>query len=179
MLLLIGFEAIMSRFSFVLSLLLMVFSVSACDTAQSVFSGGRPQLVASPDRVSALLADAADRASTALETLASVEYGRSPGIAIAPADNVPSDLRRAMTINWVGPVEPITKTLADRASYGFQTVGNPPSIALVVSVDAENRPIIDILRDIGLQLGMRGDVRVDGGRRMVEMHYAPNSGVGQ
>jgi len=82
-------------------------------------------------------------------------------------------------VNWVGPVEPITKTLADRAGYNFLTIGNPPPVALVVSVDAENRPVIDVLRDIGLQLGMRADVRVDGGKRLVELHYAPNSGIGK
>lgn len=153
-------------------------SFSACDTANSRFSDGSPQLVASPDKVSSMLAEAADRAASSLETLAAVEYARSPGVAVTPVHSAPQDLRRAITVNWVGPVEPITKTLADRAGYNFTTVGNAPPIALVVSIDSENRPVIDLLRDIGLQLGMRADVRVDANNRSVELHYAPNTGIG-
>ena len=172
------FEAAMVRFFSILPLFLSLITVSGCESVSQTFSNNSPQLVASPDKVSAMLADAADRASLALETLAAVEYARSPGVSISPVVDAPAEMRRAVTVNWVGPVEPIAKTLADRAGYGFTVVGHQPPIAVVVSVDAENRPVIDILRDIGLQLGMRADVRVDGTQRMVEVHYAPNTGVG-
>ena len=141
------------------------------------FSNGNPQLVATPDKVSAMMADAADRASKALETLASVEYARSPSVSIAPIGNAPIELRRAITVNWVGPVEPITKTLAERASYNFLTIGSPPPVPIVVSLDVENRPVIDVLRDIGLQLGLRGDIKVDSTRHLVEIHYPPSTGI--
>lgn len=137
-----------------------------------------PQLVAAPDKVSMMLAEAADRASTAMETLAAVEQSRSPGVAVAPITDAPTELQRAISVNWVGPVEPITKTLADRAGYNFQIIGTPPPVPLVVSVDVENQPVIDVLRSLGLQLGLRADIKVDGQRRMVEIHYAPNTGVG-
>ena len=107
-----------------------------------------------------------------------VEHARSPGVAVSPIGNAPTELRRAITVNWVGPVEPISKTLAERAGYGFQTVGSAPPVDIVVSLDVENRPVIDVLRDLGLQLGLRADVRVDAERKMVEIHYAPNAGIG-
>jgi len=139
------------------------------------FSDGAPQLVAQPDSVSAMLAEAADRASVALETLAAVEYSRTPTQSIAPIHNAPTELKRAITVNWVGPVEPIAQTLADRAGYKFYTIGAVPPVPIVVSIDAENRPVIDILRDIGLQLGLQGDVKVDSGQKIVEIHYPPNA----
>ena len=83
-----------------------------------------------------------------------------------------------MTVNWVGPVEPIGKTLADRAGYGFVVVGAPPPVPVVVSLDVENAPVIDILRNVGLQLGQRADIKVDGTRKVVEVHYAPVTGTG-
>lgn len=166
----------MIRFSCLLCLCFGALFLSACETAQS-FSNEKPQLVADPDAVSAMLADAADRASTALQTLAAVEYSRTPGVAVNPVGDAPSELRRAITVNWVGPAEPITKSLADRASYTFATVGSPPPTPVVVSVDAENKPVIEVLRDIGLQLGLRGDIRVDGQRRVVEIHYPPSPGA--
>lgn len=137
-----------------------------------------PQVVASPDKVSLMLADAADRASNSLETLAAIEQQKSPGVAVQPIHNAPEELMRAMTITWVGPPDQILRKLADRASYNFVTLGNRPPVPLVVNVDVQNQPVIEILRDIGLQLGVRGDVKVDSERRIIELHYAPVTGVG-
>ncbi|HEY0901188.1 MAG TPA: DotD/TraH family lipoprotein [Micavibrio sp.] len=160
-----------------LSILASAVALSACTTTPQIFNR-TPQVVASPDKVSAQLAEAADRASVALETLAAVEQARAPGIAVAPIENAPAELRRAITVNWVGPVEQITRTLADRAGYSFNVIGNRPVTPVVVSLDVENKPVIDVLRNIGLQMGMRADIRVDGTRRVVEVQYAPVPGVG-
>ncbi len=137
-----------------------------------------PQVVASPDKVSLMLAEAADKASNALETLAAVEQNRAPGIAVQPIHNAPPELERAMTISWVGPPEQILKRLAERASYSYLTVGNRPPVPPVISLDVQNERVIDLLRDVGLQLGVRGDVKVDSVRKTVELHYAPVTGLG-
>lgn len=169
----------MSFKQFALPLFLGLSLVTGCSSGSSQkFSDGSPQLVASPDKVSAMLAESADRASAALETLAAVEKARTPDAATSPVDNVPPELARAISVNWVGPIDQIAKTLADRAGYGFLILGNEPSIPVVVSLDAENARVVDALRDIGLQLGMRGDVKVDARSRMIEIYYAPNAGLG-
>tara|TARA_B100001989_G_C24546779_1_gene471372 strand:- start:3188 stop:3721 length:534 start_codon:yes stop_codon:yes gene_type:complete len=171
----------MSR-KFLATSFLGIMLVSGCTysgtSSNPNFSGGSPQLVASPDKVSAMLAESAQRASVALETLAAVERSRTPNVPMAPIDNAPAELRRAVTVNWVGPIEPIAKTLADRAGYGFTVLGSKPAVEAVVSLDVENVPVIDAFRDIGLQLGMRGDVKVDARNKMVEIYYAPHSGLG-
>ncbi len=162
------------------SLLLLMFCtsfLSACSNLDK-FSDDTPQVVAAPDAVSAMLASAADKASNALETLAAVESKRTPSAKVGPVGNAPTELRRAITVNWIGPVEPITETLAQRAGYNFLTIGAKPSTPIVVSLDIENRPVIDVLRDLGLQLGVRGDVKVDSQRKMIEIHYSPNMGIG-
>lgn len=138
-----------------------------------------PQVVASPDRVSLMLAEAADKASNALETLAAVEQSKAPAVAVQPIHNAPPELKRAMTITWMGPAEQLVKKLADRASYTFITVGDKPPVPLTVNIDAENKPVIDILRDVGLQFGMRADIKVDSVREMIEIHYAPVTGMGR
>lgn len=165
----------MNRSLLNLCLCLSATALIGCETANS-FSNETPQLVAEPDNVSAMLADAATRASDALETLAAVEHGRGPAIAAAPIGDAPTELRRAITVNWVGPAEQITKTLAQRASYNFITVGVKPPVPIVVSIDAENKPVIEVLRNVGLQLGVRADVRVDANNKVVEIHYSPNTG---
>jgi defect-in-organelle-trafficking protein DotD len=151
---------------------LAALSLSAC-SSNGVVNMKNPQMVAAPDRVSAQLAQAADRASNALQTLAAIEQAKAPAAELARTDNAPIELRRAVTVAWVGPVDKLSKALADRASYSFAVLGDVPPVPVVVNIDVENKPIIDVLRDIGLQLGARADVRVDGNRRVVELHYAP------
>lgn len=169
----------MSR-NFLFLPLLCGLALTGCSSSDNTqtFSVGSPQIVASPDSVSMMLAESADRASSALETLAAVEQARTPVTSMSPISDVPQELRRTITVNWVGPIEPIAKTLADRAGYGFLVLGSEPSVPVVVSIDEENSRVVDVLRDIGLQLGKRGDVKVDARSRMVEIYYAPNAGVG-
>lgn len=165
-----------------LFLCVCVLGLGACDHLPKGFSNDAPQMVAEPDKVSALLADAASRATQSLETLAAVEKAQSPGVNVSPISNAPAELRRAVTVNWIGPVEPVAQTLANRAGYQFAVIGAEPPTPLIVSVDSVNQPVIEILRDIGLQMGRRGILRVDGGRRVVEVQYpptnVPNVGVG-
>lgn len=155
-----------------------VFAVMAIVAVGCAPLKGDPQIAATPDKVSLLMARAADRASVALETLAAVEQARTPSIAVEPIENAPPELKRAITVAWNGPAEPIIRKLADRAGYSFQAIGAAPPVPIVVNINVENTPLIDVLRSIGLQLGARADVRVDGPNRVVEIHYASVTGAG-
>lgn len=154
-----------------------LLGLSACETSAPV-KVKDPQLVAQPDKVSMMLAQAADRASTALEDLAAVEQKRTPAASVAAISDAPIELRRAVTINWVGPVDQITKMLADRAGYQFVKLGAEPATPVVVSVAATNEPVIEILRSVGLQLGARANVHVNSANKIVELSYSPVTGLG-
>lgn len=157
---------------FLVSLFSLIF-VSACSPILSPYHS---QLVAEPDGVSLRLADAADRASTALETLASVEQARTPGTAITSIPDAPAALRRTVSVDWIGPIEPVAQRLADRAGYKFQTLGEQPPVPIIVSLKVVQKPVIEVLRDLGLQSGRRADIVVDAQRRVVEIAYAPVTG---
>ncbi len=133
------------------------------------------QLVAEPDPVGLRLAAAVDKASAALQTLASVEQARNPNVSIQTVPNAPRELRRTVSIDWVGPIEPLTRTLADRAGYQVQINGDKPPVPVVVSVKAREKSVVEVLRDLGLQAGRRADIVVDTERRIVELNYAPVS----
>jgi len=152
--------------------------ITACSGNFLSTAPREPQVVSSPDKVSLMLAEAADKASSALEALAAVEQERSPAVAVQPIHNAPPELRRAITLTWVGPADQITKLLADRASYTFLEIGNAPPVPLVVNVDVQNEPVVEVLRDVGLQLGSRADIKVDATRQIIELHYAPVTGLG-
>lgn len=148
-------------------------SLAGCN---SVVSSVDQQLVAEPDPVALRLAAAVDRASSALETLAAVEQTRTPNQKLQAVPYAPQELRRTMTLDWVGPIEPVTQRLADRAGYTFKINGDIPPAPIVVSIKAKQKSVIDILRDVGLQAGLRADVSVDPEHRVVELNYAPIAG---
>lgn len=134
------------------------------------------QMVVTPDPVGLRLASAVDKASAALQTLASVEQARNPGVQIQSVPYAPQELRRTVSLQWVGPVEPLVRTLADRAGYRMQVNGDVPPAPLVVSVEAKQKSVVEVLRDVGLQAGTRADIAVDPESRIVELNYAPVSG---
>lgn len=152
-----------------LPLLSSLLILGACSSHDDSYKN--PQVVADPDQVSVMLAQAADRASIALETLAAVEQTRTPAAVEQPMTDLPPELKRGITVNWVGPVENILQSVSDRASYRFVTLGEAPINDLVISLDVENRSIFDVFRSIGLQLGTRADVRIDAQSKIVELKY--------
>jgi len=134
------------------------------------------QLVAMPDPVSLRLASAVDKASAALQTLASVEQARNPNAAIQQVPYAPQELRRTLSVDWNGPIEPVMRRLADRAGYDMQVNGDMPPAPLIIALRVREKSVIETLRDIGLQAGQRADVVVDPEHRIVELNYAPVSG---
>lgn len=151
-------------------LLGLLISVSAC--AYVPRHNAQPQLVAEPDSVDLMLAEAADRATRALETLSAMEQTQMPIKAIATVPNAPQELQRAVTFDWTGPVEPLVEELTRKAGYQYGIIGNRPALPITVTMRATNKPLINVFRDIGIQMGARADLKVDGQSRMIEIQYA-------
>jgi defect-in-organelle-trafficking protein DotD len=151
-----------------LSLVIFACSLTACVGNNQP----KPQLVVEPENVTMRLAAAADRASSALDSLAAIEQTRTPTDLPPLAASAPLELRRSITVNWIGPIEPIAKQLADRASYQLNITGNKPETPVIVSLNVRNQPVIESLRDLGLQLGGRAELKVDPNLKVIEVSYA-------
>lgn len=128
------------------------------------------------DPVAERIAQAAERAAAALEIMSLVEQARSPVDVVPEIKNAPPELRQTVTVTWTGPVENITQLLAEVSGYKFATIGYQPPVPVVVDVNAVEQPIIDVLRDIGLQVGRVAEISVDAQTRSIEVRYAPISG---
>ncbi|MDD3372030.1 MAG: DotD/TraH family lipoprotein [Alphaproteobacteria bacterium] len=127
-----------------------------------------------PDIVSIKLAQAADKAAKALDTIANIEQQRNPNIPPMQQDisSASPALMQPVSLRWSGPIEQVSRILAERAGLRFRSSGRIPGIPLVVNVDAYQQPILHILRDIGLQAGSRADLLVDQNEGVVEVRYA-------
>ena len=151
-----------------------------------------------PDPAEMRLAEAAERAEAALTALAMMRAAEMPpspagmpaeapgsslGLGSSPVPRsslVPAELRRAVTVDWIGPVETLAEALARRADYGFAMGGAAPARPVMVSVTARNLPLIEVLRDTGLQAGDAATLTVDAGRRAVRLDWTgelPGSGI--
>ncbi|MFA5040574.1 MAG: DotD/TraH family lipoprotein [Bdellovibrionales bacterium] len=127
-----------------------------------------------PDIVSVKLAQAADKAAKALDAIANIEQHKNPSIAPMQIDyaRASPNMMQPVSLRWSGPIEQVSRVLAEKAGMRFRVVGRTPQIPLVVNVDAYRQPILNILRDIGLQAGARADLSIDQNIGVVEVRYA-------
>jgi defect in organelle trafficking protein DotD len=123
------------------------------------------------DNVSVQLTIAAQKASNAILELAEVEKVRTPTTAAPIIEDAPRLLRQPMSIKWNGPIGPMAEKIAERAMYGFAEFGNGSTIPVLVQVDAVETPLVDILKNIGLQAGARANIIIDVENRNIEVHY--------
>lgn len=138
-------------------------------------NNGSTPVAAEPDIVTVKLAQAADKASQALDSIAGIEQQRHPNTQpIEDYSNAPANLMQPVSIRWSGPIDQVARNLAERAGMRFHIKGNEPPVPLTVNVDAYQKPILHVLRDLGLQAGHRADLAVDPASGVVELRYAPS-----
>lgn len=153
-------------------LLLAGFLLTGC---ASLMQGAAVKPVPTePDLVGLRIAQAAEKAAGALDEIAGIEQQRAP--ALPPVDdytNAPPALMQVITVRWAGPVEQMLQTLATRAGMRLETKGNRPGVPLMVNVNVYQKPMIEVLRDMGLQVGRRADITVNSTLGVIEIRYAP------
>lgn len=123
--------------------------------------------VTAPDPLAAAARDAVD----ALQSLARVEQTRTPPAQVDLA-KIPEELKATVTFEWVGPASALLKKLAEQSGYSFSSAGRPPAAPLVVNVIAVDRPLYQVLTDIGLQMGTKANLAVSSKTRRFELRYA-------
>ncbi len=130
------------------------------------------QIARSPDPAEERLVQAALRAEEALSRLARYEQARSPVKPEPLPRAIPPELQKTVTLDWAGPFLTLAGRLAREAGYGFSVNGVPPSRPVIVDVQAENRPLIMVLRDAALQAGTAARLAVDAESQMMWVDFA-------
>jgi defect-in-organelle-trafficking protein DotD len=159
----------------ILAMSSVILLLSGCADMKASWNQPATQPVAAePDVVTVKLAQAADKASRALDSIANIEQVKNPAVPPVPDDyaNASPNMMQPVSIRWSGPIEQIGRVLADRAGLRFRVKGRQPGVPLVVNVDAYQQPILHVLRDIGLQAGNRADLAIDNNEGVIEVRYA-------
>jgi defect in organelle trafficking protein DotD len=153
----------------IFSLTLVVLTVSACASGKAI-----TPVVADADPVSMRIADAAEKASRALDTIANIDQTNNPTVVLQNEfDGAPEELLQPITLTWTGPLDKIARTLAVRVGYKFKSIGKKPATPITVAVDVEGEPVVAVLKSIGLQAGRRADIAVNPTKNVIEIRYAP------
>ena len=130
-----------------------------------------PAAAARPDPAETRLAEAAERAEAALTMLARIRAAEAPPPAAEVPSQVPAALRRPLTLDWIGPLETLAETLAGHAGYRLVVAGASPARPVMIAIEAANRPVIEVLRNAGIQAGAAATLTVDAGQRTVRLDW--------
>lgn len=136
-----------------------------------------PALPPAPTPVEARLVDSSARIAAALDRLARLQAAVTP--RAAPAVNpttLPPLLRTPVTLTWQGPAQTVVRQLVDRIGFRVLVHGVPPVTPVLVSLDVQDQPMVQIFEEIGLQIGARGTLRLDVDGKTVHLSFAPRSG---
>lgn len=125
------------------------------------------------DDASIKLAEAASSISDSMLEVAKIEKAVTPprrgnDVTIPNAYN----LQTRASVDWAGPIEELTARVAKAAHYRMHVLGNPPSIPVLISINAKDESLAEILRDIDYQAGKKASIQVHPNSQLVELRYA-------
>lgn len=89
------------------------------------------------------------------------------------------DLKRRISLSWVGDVESSTKKVIDLINqplskpnrWEFHSEGRAPTSKPLVRIDAFDETALEVLRSVGLQSGSKVGLTVDEKRKKVTLTY--------
>lgn len=88
-------------------------------------------------------------------------------------NHTPSGLERTLKNSWTGPVRPILIEIAQKANYKVRFIGELPPVPHMVSIVANNDPIVDVLRDIAAKTDGLLDINIHDSKesKVIEVIY--------
>lgn len=133
----------------------------------------KPPINAPADDASIKLAEAANSISDSMLEIAKIEKAVSP----PASDNtltIPNayNLQARASVDWSGPIEELTGRIAQAAHYRLRVLGRVPAIPVLISLNAKDRSLAEILRDIDYQAGRKANIHVYPNSQVVELRYA-------
>jgi len=75
------------------------------------------------------------------------------------------------SVDWIGPVEPLLQKIAAVTHYRLRVIGRSPPVPVIVTIDVNDKPIADILRNATYQAAKRANVLVYPRTKVIELRY--------
>lgn len=127
------------------------------------------------EQAQAQVAEAATAIGQSLQELSAVQMTVHPPQKLQkPFDPHAVGMDKMASIDWTGPVQPVLKKIAQATNYQLRIIGRKPALPVLISLNVENKPIADILRNITYQVVMKADIAVYPKSRTIELRYHGN-----
>ena len=119
-----------------------------------------------------LISETAMSSSDAIQTLAQVERASKPAVNRKAAPNpVKVGMDQLVSVDWVGPVEPVLNSLAKKSHYRVNTLGQNPVVPVLVNVNRQNAYLADIIQDITFQIQNHAELTLNPAEKLIELRY--------
>lgn len=133
----------------------------------------KPPINDPSDDATIKLAEAASSVSDSMLEMAKVEKVIYP----PSKDNtmtIPNayNLQARASVDWSGPIEELTARIATAAHFRLRVLGRSPSIPILVSINAKDDSLAEILRNIDYQAGKKAYIHVYPNSQVIELRYA-------
>jgi hypothetical protein len=94
--------------------------------------------------------------------------------AVKPIDRKTlGQLNYEVNVKWTGPLEPVVKKVATSVGMKFNVIGSP-NTPVLVSIDARDKMVLDVLRNLGMQAGNLAKITYRPRENAVEILYPNN-----
>jgi defect-in-organelle-trafficking protein DotD len=144
--------------------------LAGCAQMPPVSSGQTAQAQANSYRLHLALKHAADRISSSLATLSSINAAAHPKFKLTPPP-VSGPLAMRMSLNWDGTVSQALQEISSVIGYRFVNAGPAPSQPLLVDVHRTDVSAFSLLQNIGAQLGTQANVVIDANTKTLRLEY--------
>ncbi|KTD09994.1 DotD [Legionella hackeliae] len=133
----------------------------------------KPPLNAPSDDATIKLAQAASSVSDSMLEMQRVEKvilpkNKDNTLTIPNAYN----LQTRASVDWSGPIEEVTLRIARAAHFRLRVLGKEPAVPVLISLNAKDMSLAEILRDIDYQAGKKAFIYVYPNSQVVELRYA-------
>lgn len=120
----------------------------------------------------AQIAQAADSVNSSLQQLSAVEKASHPRAKIAPPKDAKAiGMAQVVSLNWNGPVQPLVKQIASASHYRVSVIGKKPAVPVIVTLNAKNQTLAEILRNVTFQVQAHANISVYPAKRLIELSY--------
>lgn len=117
---------------------------------------------------------AANSIERSLNVLASAQEAESPPVInIAPLITPEGGMGGKVAIDWTGPVAPLIEKIAKMTDYRVKILGNEPAIPIIITINARDTMIAEILQNASFQSGKRAHILVFPNNHVIEVRYLP------
>lgn len=89
--------------------------------------------------------------------------------------HIPAGFEQLVTMKYTSTAEEVARLVAEAAGYEFKAYGQKPLISMFVSIDLNNQPLNDALKEVGLQTGNSATLEVYEEGKIIVLNYNPAS----